>query len=166
MLGWLNKFKFFRPSGIRYHVEPDGSKHPATFRLSIGRLRFHIFFRNDDVDYHTHKREFWTFPLVGYVEELLLPDANGRLTREINYVPAFRVTNKPPHIPHRVLHAIKPNRKIVTILWWDSKEIENYFYVEKHDGDFAKVPASDFYTKQYDSLWIEGVKSGTVHYYS
>jgi hypothetical protein len=43
-------------------------------RIWMGPLRFHIFHRGDqDPDCHDHPWDFWTFPLVSYVEEVLHP---------------------------------------------------------------------------------------------
>lgn len=43
-------------------------------RMWIGRLRLHVFHRGDeDPDPHDHPWDFWTFPLVPYVEEVTSP---------------------------------------------------------------------------------------------
>lgn len=61
--------KWFNWSTI-YDKSDDPS--PYMTRITIGRLRLHIFYRGDlDPDCHDHPWDFWTFPLTSYVEEVV-----------------------------------------------------------------------------------------------
>lgn len=60
-----------------------GKEGPYLTRLILGRLRLHCFHRGDeDEETHSHPWDFWTFPLVGYYEDVLT--FNG-LERAIYY---------------------------------------------------------------------------------
>lgn len=81
---------------------------PYQTRITIGRLRLHIFHRGDaDPDCHNHPWDFWTFPLTSYVEEVAyctsgsLPDENYILRRQV--VPAFMLHYRRAGHTHRVL---------------------------------------------------------------
>lgn len=113
--------KFFNWSTI-YGKDAEHAT-PYQTRVTIGRLRFHIFHRGDaDPDCHDHPWDFWTFPLTSYVEEVALPapgvtekviwdDHAGEYFREPNpnfvlkrqIVKAFRLHFKPATHTHRVL---------------------------------------------------------------
>lgn len=76
----------------------DGS--PYLTRVIVGRLRFHVFHRGDiDPDPHDHPADFWTFPLVPYVEQYLTRD--GRTGRRV--VRAFRLHHRRAEFAHRVV---------------------------------------------------------------
>jgi len=92
---------------------------PYMTRYWIGRLRLHIFHRGDaDPDCHDHPWDFWTFPLVSYVEEYLhtVPEgktehwcnkvyrAGERYVRK-NSVEALKWHYRPASFAHRVLHS-------------------------------------------------------------
>ena len=65
-----------------------------------GGLYLHLFFRGDeDPDPHDHPWDFWTFPLQGYVEEIM--NFNGKLY--FNYVKPWRWTFRHASHVHRVL---------------------------------------------------------------
>jgi hypothetical protein len=52
-----------------YGHDLDGSWNKYLTRLNVGRLCLHIMWRGDgDQDCHDHPWDFWTFPLVNYVE--------------------------------------------------------------------------------------------------
>lgn len=87
---------------------------PYMTRAWIGRLRLHIFHRGDqDPDCHDHPWDFWTFPFVPYIEEVLVkrretfipggtpPEARYDLVRVA--VPAGRWTYRAATHTHRVL---------------------------------------------------------------
>lgn len=90
-------------------------------RYRFGRLMFHIFHTGDpDPDCHDHPYGFWTFPLVSYVEEVIVPQLADSLhgpfdsvqpvicepskaVRHLRVVPRFKFTfNKATHT-HRVI---------------------------------------------------------------
>ena len=108
----------------------DGATAYQT-RVKCGRFRIHIFWRGDrDPDMHDHPSDFWTFPLVSYVEEW----ADGwRLVR------AFRLHRRKAGFAHRVLGAWSGHidqygtphincRPIVTLGWWSKKRREWGFH--------------------------------------
>ncbi len=78
-------------------------------RWWLGRLRFHIFHREDlDDDPHDHPWGFWTFPLTSYVEEVLATwPSDLRLERQI--VRRFRWHRRSAEHCHRVLGALDTN---------------------------------------------------------
>lgn len=93
---------------------------PYMTRFWIGRLRLHIFHRGDeDPDPHCHPWDFWTFPLVSYVEEVTSPllahalqntDTVGCLppdytVKTCHVVRAWRWNFRPATHTHRVLGA-------------------------------------------------------------
>lgn len=89
---------------------------PYMTRVWFGRLRLHIFHRGDnDPDAHSHPWHFWTFPLVSYVEEVLLHvggdvDKDGntialRYAKVLNVVPAWHWTYRDATHTHRVIAA-------------------------------------------------------------
>lgn len=79
---------------------------PYLTRIWLGRLRLHIFHRGDaDPDPHDHPWDFWTFPLVSYIEEVtresrLMP---GVYIRHHQVARAFRWSFRPATHMHRVL---------------------------------------------------------------
>ena len=100
----------------------DGEyRTPYMTRLSIGRLRLHIFHRGDaDPDCHDHPWDFWTFPLTSYVEEVVRKRVltgsgwsymdgpqetvpGGEITVYRQVVPAFQWSFRPAVHTHRVL---------------------------------------------------------------
>lgn len=103
----------------------DAKNDPYMFRLWVGRLRLHVFYRGDaDPDCHDHPWDFWTFPLTPYVEEVVVDrnpyegvtDQNsasielaiveGTLPlhkKVLQVVPAFRLSFRPATHCHRVL---------------------------------------------------------------
>lgn len=115
--------KFFNWSTI-YGKDAEHAT-PYQTRITIGRLRFHIFHRGDaDPDCHDHPWDFWTFPLTSYVEEVaypvvppvlpaplwddhgseyFLPPAEPKFTLRRQVVRAFRLHFKPATHTHRVL---------------------------------------------------------------
>lgn len=96
------------PFGCNTIYSPEGV--PYMTRARIGRLRLHIFHTGDlDQDHHDHPWDFWTFPLMPYVESVVQRefdpvsgmDRPGKLVRQV--VQAFRVTHRPATHCHRVL---------------------------------------------------------------
>lgn len=87
----------------------------------LGRLRLHMFHREDPGEaFHDHPWDFWTFPLVSYVE-LVLDPATGKTSRHV--VPAFRISFRPAEHAHRVLgpwagelERVAPGR-VITLCW-------------------------------------------------
>ena len=71
-----------------YGHDDNGSWTPYLTRLVWGQVRVHVFHRGDkDPDLHDHPWGFWTFPLVSYVEEALLPVPHGSLKRDGQQAP-------------------------------------------------------------------------------
>jgi hypothetical protein len=113
---------------------------PYLTRVILGRLRIHIFHRGDaDADPHDHPADFWTFPLVSYVEEYL--DKAGLRRRRV--VKAFRLHRRRAEHAHRVIgSAVDENRPIVTLVWWGRKRREWGFH----------TPAGWVHWKRYHGL--------------
>lgn len=114
----------------------DGAT-PYQTRAVAGRLRVHIFWRGDrDPDMHDHPADFWTFPLVSYVEEIEHAWSRGHTTWRV--VKAFRFHRRKAEFAHRVLGSFEGwaeaegrklyptigGRPIVTIGWWGKKRRE------------------------------------------
>lgn len=106
--GWLPKIE---------HLGPKGD--PYLSRLVWGRLRVHVFHRGDaDPDAHDHQWDFWTLPLVDYVE--INDDGYAVVER-------FRVHFRPAEYRHRVIGSLSwwdrfaPHRRIVTLVWTGPK---------------------------------------------
>ena len=93
-----------------------GNSGPYLTRVTWGRLRLHVFHRGDeDPDCHDHPADFWTFPLVSYVEEYRAADGSLR-ERPVR---AFRLHRRRAEFAHRVLRALHhDNGQILTIVWW------------------------------------------------
>lgn len=99
--GWFGRNTIYAPDG-----------NPYMTRTWIGRLRLHVFYRGDlDPDCHDHPWDFWTFPLVSYVEEVAelrrYPAANANWVEHFEtrrqIVRAFRLSYRPASHRHRVL---------------------------------------------------------------
>lgn len=112
---------------------------PYLTRVILGRLRVHIFHRGDaDPDCHDHPADFWTFPLISYVEQFR--DADGLLGRRV--VDAFRLHHRRAEFAHRVIgrwngarfpdeprfgryrrhpRPVADNGQIATLVWWGKK---------------------------------------------
>lgn len=91
----------------------DGS--PYLTRVVLGPLRLHVFHRGDaDPDCHDHPADFWTFPLVSYLEEFI--DAAGLKRRRA--VRAFRLHRRRAEFAHRVVCALHHEGQIATLVWW------------------------------------------------
>lgn len=112
----------------------DGSAYQT--RVKSGpHFRIHIFWRGDrDPDMHDHPADFWTFPLVSYVEEINHRWSKGHT--EWRVVRAFRLHHRKAEFRHRVLGAwtgeknrrtgepMFSSRPIVTLGWWSRKRRE------------------------------------------
>lgn len=98
-----------------------GKEGPYLTRLVLGKLRFHCFHRGDeDEETHSHPWDFWTFPLVGYYEEVLTLNTAGKvifyggeriepwrfyLRRE--FVRPFRWHKRQADHSHRILYSAR-----------------------------------------------------------
>lgn len=118
------------------HVETlwdRNGQSPYQTRVKCGRFRIHIFWRGDrDPDMHDHPADFWTFPLVSYVERYWSDDANCYARRVVR---AFRLHHRKAEFAHLVLgawtgtysvqdaglHPDTDSRPIVTLGWWSAK---------------------------------------------
>lgn len=145
--GWFGRNTIYAPDGSAYMT-----------RTWIGRLRMHVFHRGDlDPDCHDHPWDFWTFPLVSYVEEIdtSLVNDDGSPTRLRQIVPAWRLTYRPAEHCHRVLGRYVPNvteltmdgetvspsydsGKIVTIIW-RGKERRKWGFLKYRDGRWCWI---------------------------
>lgn len=91
----------------------DGS--PYLSRVIWGRLRLHVFHRGDrDPDCHDHPADFWTFPLISYLEEFI--DNDGLTKRRV--VKAFRLHRRKAELAHRIICPAFHEGQIATIVWW------------------------------------------------
>ncbi len=103
-------------------------------------FRIHIFWRGDrDPDMHDHPADFWTFPLVSYVERFWDDDARTYARRVVK---AFWPHHRRAEFAHLVLGAwagtysvhdcgFMPDtdaRPIVTLGWWGKKRREWGFH--------------------------------------
>jgi len=87
---------------------------------SHGKLHVHRFFRGDaDPDPHDHKWDYWTFPLVGYVEEVCVPHemCGGLWEFENVEVPAFQLHYRRAEHCHRVMGPLQGTGSIWTVVW-------------------------------------------------
>ena len=92
-----------------------GDSGPYLTRVTLGRLRLHVFHRGDeDPDCHDHPADFWTFPLVTYVEEFI--DRGG--VRQWRLVRAFRLHQRRAEFAHRVIGPAVGTGQVATIVWW------------------------------------------------
>lgn len=104
-----------------------GQRTPYLTRVVLGPLRLHVFHRGDaDPDCHDHPADFWTFPLVSYVEEFVeYRQIDGELTglrRSQRVVKAFRLHHRRAEFAHRVLYPVSASvEQIATIVLWGRK---------------------------------------------
>lgn len=96
-----------------------GREGPYLTRFVLGSLRIHCFHRPDeDAETHSHPWDFWTFPLVGYYEEVLQWNtaehsfwykgeniAPGQAFVGREYVRPFRWHKRSASHSHRILHS-------------------------------------------------------------
>jgi hypothetical protein len=104
---------------------------PYQTRVKCGPFRIHIFWRGDrDPDMHDHPADFWTFPLVSYVEEYRRND--GGVAFRI--VKAFRPHRRRAELSHRVWGRATGcgyqtgDGPVVTLGWWGKKRREWGFH--------------------------------------
>lgn len=132
---------------------------PYMTRATIGRLRFHIFWRGDaDPDPHDHPWGFWTFPLTTYMEEVAHgpisstwhtqagPIQRTHIFKTTEVVRSWRLHYRPATHCHRVLG--RAARKhggrarwdwhlwpgpVVTVVWRE-KESRAWGFLKLRDG--------------------------------
>lgn len=127
-------------------VETRGFDTPYQTVIKFGATgpRIHIFWRGDgDPDFHDHPADFWTFPLVSYVERYWCPKERAYARRVVK---AFRLHHRRAEFAHLVLGAwggdydllpdvgVMPTvdaRPIVTLVWWGKKRREWGFHTER-----------------------------------
>ena len=124
---------------------------PLTPGTRWGGMYLHVFMRGDvDPDCHDHPWYFWTFPLVSYLEEVMLKGGvkvgELRVTK-IRNVKCFRWHHRPGAFAHRILGRtqkfmatdtrgqsipmVKPvPGRIVTLVWHGPKRREWGFWVQ------------------------------------
>lgn len=122
---------------------------PYQTRVKCGAFRIHIFWRGDrDPDMHDHPADFWTFPLVSYVEEV--GDYRGELMGW-RIVKAFRFHRRKAEFAHRVLGAWDgiveyrdgvqffgtDKRPIITLGWWGKKRREWGFHTRGNQDEWT-----------------------------
>ena len=141
-------------------------------RIWIGRLRLHIFHRGDeDPDPHDHPWDFWTFPLVPYVEEVTVPIREQEPHRYTAVVSAWRWNFREATHTHRVkgawdghfygnlrngdlailpyrsamtpLPGVVEGKKIVTLIW-RSKEYRKWGFLKNRDGKWCWIGWRDY----------------------
>jgi len=115
---------------------------PYLFRLWFGPLRLHVFHRGDeDPDPHDHPWDFWTFPLIGYMEEVTVKSRFHGLPQFIPYhtterwVKPFRLHYRPAEHTHRVLSG---KGKIVTIVIRGSIR-RKWGFLKNRDGKWCWI---------------------------
>lgn len=126
-----------------------------------------------DPDCHDHPWSFWTFPIWpprGYVEEVAtrktpfpapveitadgLRFAAIEYERTLDVVPAYRVSFRPAEHCHRVLGAfsrqfmtdvpaIRPDRKIITIVWRGLPE-RRWGFLKNRDGKWCWIAWKEY----------------------
>lgn len=109
----------------------DGERSAYQTRVKCGRFRIHIFWRGDrDPDMHDHPSDFWTFPLVSYVEE----HRDSRGFPIFRVVRAFRLHRRRAEFAHRVVGrsvdgGVRTDAgPVVTLVWWGKKRREWGFH--------------------------------------
>lgn len=112
----------------------DETPYLTRFRLTPktrwGQLCLHKFHRGDaDRDPHDHPRDFWTFPLHLYLEQVMNP-ATGRLSS--NYVQPYRWHYRPAEYTHIVEGRVGTYRDkpFWTLIWRKPVRKGWGFYVE------------------------------------
>lgn len=101
-------------------IYTDDGRHYMR-RWRVGRLCLHIIYQGDpDPDAHDHPWDFWTFPLVPYVERVVSPAVTMQLhadrevhdrtiippsdkTVRVELVPAFKISKRPAEHTHRII---------------------------------------------------------------
>jgi hypothetical protein len=119
----------------------EAPRTPYLTRVILGRFRLHVFHRGDaDPDHHDHPADFWTFPLVSYVEEIDHPWSRGHTLWRV--VRAFRLHRRRAEFSHRVLGRWTGQRwedgtprydtgQIATLVWWGRKRREWGFWTSE-----------------------------------
>lgn len=154
----------------------DKGREKYLTRLSIGRLRLHIFWRGDaDPDPHDHPWGFWTFPLHDYVEEVIAAPEESLMWSEylgvdpgiIKYhqvVQRFRLHHVPATHTHRVLgRAHRSTDSGSPVLWsphTDPGPIVTIVWREKtsRDWGFLKLRGGRWCWEPWRSYVYEGGK--------
>lgn len=128
---------------------------PYKTDVQLGRLALHIFWRGDvDPDPHDHQHAFWTFPFVGYREEVL--DLTTCKKHE-NVVAAFRLHHRKAEYVHRLtgredgrgmmlpLATETFRQPVVTLVWRGKKRREWGFWVHGPvDYGYEYVPWREY----------------------
>lgn len=148
---------------------------PYMTRVTLGRLRLHIFWRGDaDPDPHDHPWGFWTFPLQDYLEEVVMPDDEALGFADVfgldpgvfvsqQVVKRFRLHYRPATHTHRVLGACRETttadspvrtwgltgRPLVTLVWRER---------ESRDWGFLKFRGPDVCWEPWRRYVYEGGK--------
>jgi hypothetical protein len=133
-------------------------------RVWIGRLRLHIFHRGDqDPDCHDHPWDFWTYPLISYLEEVVMYDPCLKINvTHVQIVRAFRWSFRPATHCHRVLGpwsgkfneggalgAGNDNNRALTVgrivtLVWRGREYREWGFFKKRKGRWCWVSFRDY----------------------
>ena len=162
--------------GINTIFGRDGEQGgPYMTRAWFWRLRLHTFHRPDqDEDCHDHPWDFWTFPLVSYVEDVVVQVPTGKMLlsnppqREMvnekrrQIVPAFRISFRPATHCHRVLgryrkwtpvagNAVRlnewdkdPSPGKIVTLVWISKPKRAWGFLKNREGEWCWVAWRDY----------------------
>ncbi len=100
----------------------------------LGGLKVHKYFRGDnDTNPHDHPWDFYTFPLTGYVEEVL--DENGIL--QVNLVKPWRLHYRPAEYIHRLVGREDLDGPWLTVVW-ECRNRRNWgFWVPHEDAVYV-----------------------------
>lgn len=132
-----------------YGDDGKGGRSKYLTRINIGRLCVHLIWRGDvDQDCHDHPWDFWTFPLVNYVESVIQYDKDERPYKVARVVPAWQWHYRPAIYCHRILGkwcgkvwkahpSAYPGHQeglIVTLVWKSKKKRDWGFLRIRPDG--------------------------------
>ena len=135
---WGNEGDKRTPYMTRINTRPDDSG-----------LRLNIFHRGDaDLHEHDHIADFWTFPLVSYVESYTTDRGTDEEAMNWRVVRAFRLHFRRAEFAHRVLGAwggrlhaegrwagypdpgdVDVEKQIATLTWWGRRRRSWGFWV-------------------------------------
>ena len=162
--------------GINTIFGRDGEQGgPYMTRAWFWRLRLHTFHRPDqDEDCHDHPWDFWTFPLVSYVEEVAIKEPDYSVSyagppwvfrKTLQIVPAWRLSFRPATHCHRVLGAYQGNgnaiewdtgddgtitspnvnlAKKIVTIVWISKPKRAWGFLKNREGEWCWVAWRDY----------------------
>lgn len=150
MISFLEKIGLIRRI---FGNDAEGNWSPYLTHLYLtpktrwGQLRLHVFHRGDaDPDLHDHPSDFWTFPFLSYVEEVVEEPWTFHNDRVQKVVQAWRWHYRPAEYAHRVIgryrgwdrgfdkpgyvhEPIAEKGPVVTLIWWKPRRRDWGFWV-------------------------------------